>query len=172
MYKSIHDIPTYNFYQCHFGNYSYMGRGRKKKQAFENIKRELGQVVESNQILIDLSVRRNMVTEYSIVIDAIRKCYFANKEQKERLLEIAKPLGLSLDYEKNVDLLKRLIEGIERDEELISVEASGETKQMAEVYRMAAVISKHSQGRDIDIKKMPIAEFTELCKMVRSGTKH
>lgn len=177
MYRTIDEIPTYNYYQCYFGNHSYVRNSFLDKfcpkfllkRAFDNIKGQIVDLLGQDPIAVDVSQRANLITLMQILTDASRNMLFATDEQKERLLKMLKSVGLSDDFEYNIKMLKKMIRIYERDSSLLPKEEK--TIEMAFVYRMAAAMSFKQNGRDVDIKSMPIAEFIENSKLLKESNK-
>lgn len=178
MYKTINEIPTYNYYQCYFGNLSYvrstfLDKFYPKpllKRAFKKLKDEIVDLVGQDPIAVDVSQRANLITLMQIMTKASQNMIFATKEQKDRLLKSLKKIGLTNDLEHNIKMLERMIKIYERDASLLPKEEK--TIEMAFVYRMASAISQKQSGRDVDIQAMPIAEFIENSKLLKESNKN
>ena len=185
MHKSIHDIPTYNYYKCLYGDLSYLDSISLdklypkfiKQKRFNLIKKEISKNSVYNEVAIDLSERANLINLMRDITAAIRQIVLSFElikvtddssiiEATERSLKIllaeARQVGLNLDDAYNVERIEGMIKSFQRDSEMLPKEEHHtESEDIKNVYRMAAIIAKQLSGRPIDIKTMSIAEFIE-----------
>lgn len=174
MYKSIHKIPTFNYYMCEKGDLSYLGFSLLKyvgvnyfrKRRFEKIKEALGDSVKADPLMIDAATRLNWLGYMEALTKLAQQSVFATEEQKKKIEALLKPLGMSFDFDKNVDRLKKYSETIKLKE------PNKDNDDINVVYDQALFISSMLNGRTIDVHTMPIAEFMRASEIAKKKYDH
>lgn len=178
MYKNIDDIPTYNYYQCYFGNLKYIRTSFLDKlspkpllkRAFNNIKKQISDLLGQDQIAVDLTQRANLITLMRICADASRNMIFATEEQKEALNKELKEIGLTSDLKYNIKIIEKMIRIYDRDSSMLPKE--DKKVELESIYQLASDMSTAQNGRDVNVKVMPIAEFISVLKKLKRKPKN
>ena len=169
MYKSIHEIPTYNYYQCEKGDLSYLGRGffyRKKgwvrKKRFEKLKAQFGDNMKPDPVVIDKATKMNWLSVMQVLAKAQVHLIFATDEQKAEMKKLLKYVGLSFDHKDNCARIQSFIDSIKSIEE----KKPNKENTIDNLYANTIFINMVLQ-KNVDILYTPIAEFLNYIKLAQ-----
>lgn len=163
MYKSIHEIPTYNYYKCEKGDLTYLGRGFFRKRRFAKLQSQFGEGMKPDPVIIDQATKMNWLSVMQVLAKAQLQMVFATPEQKAEMLKLLKFLGLSFNHEENCKRIQSFIDLIKRDQ----VKEPEKKEQTIDNLYSNAIFIQMVLGKDVDIRKTSIAEFTTLIKLAQ-----